>query len=194
MSYYYRRIQNKLYNTLASIAYSLGIANCLFCTPLRLLQNSKKTEQIKILFVCQGNICRSCYAAIKLESLLSQSDFIISSAGLITTPGKAANSTAIEIATSRNIDLTTHSTTAISSLNLVDFDLIFTMEPWQQAELFKINRSLKGRVMLLGALSVNAGYDIVIRDPFGKPTEFFENCFNQIDTALLELSKLLSSR
>lgn len=194
MSYYYRRIQNKLYNTLASIAHSLGIANYLFCTPLRLLQNSKKTEQIKILFVCQGNICRSCYAENKLKSLLPQSDFIINSAGLITTPGKAANSTAIEIATSHKIDLTTHLTTSVSSLNLVDFDLIFTMEPWQQVELLKINHSLKEKTMLLGALSVNAGYDIVIRDPFGKPTEFFKSCFNQIDTALLELSKLLSSR
>ena len=66
----------------------------------------------RLVFVCQGNICRSPFA----EKLALAQGIPAISFGLAATSGTAANPTALEVAQIRGVSLETH-----QSLNIMEY-------------------------------------------------------------------------
>lgn len=136
----------------------------------------------RLVFVCKGNICRSAYAEAVARSLGVESI----SCGIDTIQGAAADGQAIRTAALKGIDLRTHKTTPLQSLNLKKSDLLIAMEPWQVEHL---ERQLgKGyKCTLLGLWG--EGVRPHIHDPFGVSAAYFTNCFNYIENSVHEIAK-----
>ena len=62
----------------------------------------------RIVFVCQGNVCRSAYA----HWLALRETDAVASLGLSTSTGDPAYDVAVEVARISDVDLTSHRTTA----------------------------------------------------------------------------------
>ena len=78
----------------------------------------------RIVFVCQGNICRSPYA----HWLALRKTDAVASLGLSTGTGMPAYDVAVEVAKISGVDLTPHRTTDWTDFDLRDGDLLLAME------------------------------------------------------------------
>ena len=144
-----------------------------------------KEKPKSIVFVCTGNICRSAYAEKKLQSMTN--NFDLSSAGLETNDGKDANPGAMEASKRRNIDLSKHKTSIATDEILSQADLILIKDSGHYK---LIKDEFKGKTKFLGIYANNKRTSI--KDPYGKSQEFFDRCFDQIDSSLENLLRYLS--
>jgi len=131
----------------------------------------------RLVFVCQGNICRSAYADV-----LARSEGIEScSFGLNTVDGAKANDRAILMAEKLDCSLLEHRTTTYKKMVFTDKDLVIVMEPAQLRDV--INRTEnRYQYTLLGLWGrVKSPY---IHDPYSSSEEYFETCFNVIEAAV----------
>ena len=135
----------------------------------------------RLVFVCQGNICRSAYAEAVAQSLGVDSI----SCGVDTRNGFPANEGAIRTAEAKGIDLRKHRTTPIQSLAFLDSDLFVAMEPWQVEY---IGREFGGkyRCSLLGLWG--RPVSPYIQDPYGTSSVYFSHCFNYIEKSVHEVA------
>ncbi len=78
----------------------------------------------RIVFVCQGNICRSPYA----HWLALRETDAVASLGLSTSTGEPAHDVALDVARISGVDLTPHRTTDWTDFDLCDGDLLLAME------------------------------------------------------------------
>jgi protein-tyrosine phosphatase len=132
----------------------------------------------RLVFVCQGNICRSPYA----EQLARMNGLQSASLGLKTRTGKVANIDAIRNASLRGVDLSDHMSTAIEDFNFEQNDLLIAMEPWQLeiTQLQVIKPGVKHTLLGIWAKE----YFPYLPDPYGKTDAFFQRCFFMIESAV----------
>lgn len=149
----------------------------------------KAAAPARIVFVCQGNICRSPFAAALLRARLGDAGIAIASAGMMPQPGRATPRCGIAAAAAHGIDLAPHRSVwlrramAEAAALLIVFD-----EPTRNAVL--------DRYPDLGAAPVCLG-DLAgvgeIADPIdGGPAEF-ARIYGQIALAIDELAALLAA-
>lgn len=135
----------------------------------------------RVVFVCQGNICRSAYA----DAYARPSGLPIASCGLMTTSGLPANETALAIAGARGVDLASHRTTRIEDLASVEGDLYVVMEFRQARRLALIlkERGLRPGsdtwITLLGRWGRPPRPHI--HDPHTLSREYFETCLDVVE-------------
>ena len=91
----------------------------------------------RLVFICQGNICRSPFA--KFVALAQDSGLPVESFGLATSTGAAANTMAIDVAGDFGFDMGSHRATDITDFTICDGDLLIVMEDrhitWLQGHL-----------------------------------------------------------
>ncbi len=136
----------------------------------------------RIVFVCKGNICRSPYAEMRAKQLGIDAISI----GLDTKEGSLANTGALKNAFYRDINLEAHRARVYESIKVLNTDLVICMEPWQLRKFKEIDDS-NCQVTLLGLLCTRKR--IIISDPYGKPDQLFDDCFQIIDNALNTVKK-----
>ena len=141
----------------------------------------------RLVFVCQGNICRSAYA----EARAAMQGNKAVSYGLATQPDLPANERAIEVAARRGVGLESHRTAPIEEYEPKSGDLLVAMEPWQASRLVDIYGT-SSACTLLGLW----GRPITphIQDPYGATPEYFNHCFNNIDIAVNEILGKISEK
>ena len=186
--YYIHRIEHRLTNYLNRNQHAPNIDKA-----KQLLSNNSGNQQRTILYVCTGNICRSAYAHYALKKLLKEngiSDVNVVSAGVSTTPGKRADKTATKVAEKRQVDLTPHITSLIYRNGLCDASIILIMEPGHKKCIMAIEPSVRDKIFYTGLLS-NAENDAIVRDPYGRSEERFEECFDILDQANANLIEIL---
>src|SRR3712207_2545930 len=81
----------------------------------------------RLVFVCEGNICRSAYA----EARAKGSGFESVSFGLGTQGGDESPPLMIQLASEAGLDLAGHRSRSPASVGLESTDLILAMEPAQ---------------------------------------------------------------
>ncbi len=139
-----------------------------------------RPETVKsILVACTGNVCRSplVEAYLKGQCLQRGLSFDIRSVGLDTSPGHPADPSALRVGRRHGLSLEGHRTTMFTSSLGVASDLILVMDLGHRAILLKQYGAGSSKVVMLGY------FDRMfheISDPFGKPDEQFEQCFEQI--------------
>jgi len=124
----------------------------------------------RLIFICQGNICRSPLG----EAVAYQKfDLRAESFGLDCRDGAPADSRAIGFAESVGIDLTKHASRHIQSYSPTQFDLVVAMEPKHLLQLPAETRSI-AQVTLVGLWQPSpCPY---VHDPYSACEQYFERC------------------
>ena len=133
----------------------------------------------RIVFVCQGNICRSAYAEARARS----QGLRTASFGLGAREGDEANRTALARAAARGVDLRPHRASVMPET--LPGDLLVAMEPAQAARLTKLTQA---PVTLLGLWADPPRPHL--EDPYGLSDAYFDTCFGVIDSAVARLGQL----
>lgn len=134
----------------------------------------------RLVFVCQGNICRSAYAQARAELLgLRAASF-----GLDARAGDPAHPLAAQRAALRGVDLSRHRATPADPRLFGPGDLLLAMEP---AHLARLTRFDFQPVTLLGLWATPPRPHL--EDPYGLCPEYFDTCFDLIDSALAHIAQ-----
>jgi protein-tyrosine phosphatase len=141
----------------------------------------------RLVFVCKGNICRSAYAS----ALARDRGLVAASYGLETTPGLPADGVAQSVAAARGVNLDDHRTQHWIDAELTPRDLVLAMEPWHMRRLRRRAASSEAQVGLLGPWAQPGRRKIA--DPYGRPEEDFNACFDVIDAAIDHLGRGLTA-
>ncbi len=137
----------------------------------------------RLVFICQGNICRSPFAhylALEHKAVLPVDSF-----GLATTTGVSANETAKDVAGDFQLDLKHHLATDISDFTITNGDLLIVMEDRHIKQLDAHITNQDVQVCLLG-LWCRPRFALLY-DPFSHSREYFSTCFNRIERAVINL-------
>jgi len=162
--------------------------------PLEILREGAiKKEDIEaviakknMLFVCTGNSCRSVMAGALLKKKLKErnrQDVEVSSAGIMMLNGLGATPETGELLKREGIDVSEHHSQAVTKELIGKSDLILVMEKAHEHKLLQLAPEAKNRVFLLKEFArINGELDI--RDPIGKPIEFYAQIFAIIKEAI----------
>ncbi len=179
-------LERVIHDLLARFWSLVGLAGNIYLGPLNRLVR-RRSGNIKILFLCKGNICRSVYAEVVLRHYVSEAGvdrLALSSAGLDAKGGDPAYPTATDVAGRRQIDLRAHRTTRCTGEVAGRADLIIAMEPYHLRKLGRLSADGRRKAILLGALLLDQGEKLTTPDPYGKSEEVFSTCFDKIDRAM----------
>jgi protein-tyrosine phosphatase len=139
-------------------------------------------HQVKrLVFVCQGNICRSPYA----HYLALQHTKDVASLGYATATGQPAYPLAIKVAKSRGIDLSAHRTTDISDFNFAKGDLLLVMEDRHLVKVQQKALQHQAQVALLGLWASPTA--ALLYDPHSLSEPYFHSCYQRIESAVSAL-------
>ncbi|NRA52659.1 MAG: hypothetical protein HRU23_00765 [Gammaproteobacteria bacterium] len=141
----------------------------------------------RLVFVCQGNICRSSYA----HYLALQNTDKVASLGYATTTGQAANEVAAKVAMVRGVDLSQHLTTDLTDFIVSSGDLFLVMEDRHLDKITSVLEHSDVQVSLLGLFSSPSS--ALIYDPFTHSEAYFNSCFNRIDSAVNQVVTLFAN-
>jgi L-threonylcarbamoyladenylate synthase len=145
-------------------------------------------SQIRFLFVCTGNTCRSPmaegifrkYLAEKLQCDVDRLDkigYTVISAGVMNMSDRPASAEAVTACAAKGIDITAHRSRNLSREIVEESDLIFVMERMHQKSVAALGSEAADKCMLLAE-------NEEIADPIGQPQEFFNRCAELIEKAV----------
>jgi protein-tyrosine-phosphatase/predicted ATP-grasp superfamily ATP-dependent carboligase len=138
-----------------------------------------------ILFLCQGNICRSPFAAAALRALVSQPDRVVS-AGMLPLPGRPSPLLAIQAAARLGIDLGGHRSQMITAADLAGADAVFLFDAANRAALLDLFPALTLKLVQIGDLT---GFG-EIADPVDGDAAAFDAAYRAIMAAVAEIARL----
>lgn len=132
----------------------------------------------RVIFICQGNICRS-----PLAEIAGRRHFpAVESFGLSCNSGAPADPRAIRFAAEMGLDLTAHRSRNIAELNMTQQDLLVGMEPHHLVGLKAAGVSTPGQITLAGLwLRSPSPY---IHDPYSANEKFFWRCEAKVVSAV----------
>lgn len=146
-----------------------------------------------VLFICQGNICRSPFAAALFAQLLPApfaATIATLSAGFVG-PDRPSPPLAVATAQTFDIDLTAHRSVMVTSENLRGSDLVVVMSRAQQRGISsRVGPSVP--VLVLGDLDPLPIEERTIVDPWSGELAVFEESYQRIDRCVRELVHIIS--
>jgi protein-tyrosine phosphatase len=145
-------------------------------------------SEVKFLFVCTGNTCRSPmaegifqkYLAEKLQcdvDLLNKIGYKLVSAGTMNMVGHPASDEAAAACAAKGIDIKAHRSRKLSRELVDESDYIFVMEEIHRKIVTDISPDAAERCVLLAE-------NEEISDPIGQPQEVFNRCADLIEKAI----------
>lgn len=149
-----------------------------------------------ILFVCKGNICRSPFAEQVARKIAFEQSIInikFYSAGLKVYESLTSPVEVIIVAEKFGVKLNEHKSRGITRKLATSFDMIIAMEAWHIQQLRKYFPDLKDKVYLLSLFNIRhyrkywSYKNNNILDPYGKPVEYYQECFKRIEECIVGL-------
>jgi protein-tyrosine-phosphatase len=148
-----------------------------------------------VVFICQGNICRSPFAEAVFErsaSELGVVTFTTQSTGF-AQPGRAPPPDAIVAAREFGIDLDIHRSHPMPPHVLRNAALVVVMEHEHARRIRRRFGSRTAPMVLLGDLDPLPIEKRDIADPWGQSQGVFETCYARIDRCVRQLVRALAS-
>ncbi len=148
-------------------------------------------SEVRFLFVCSGNTCRSPMAEGMFRKYLSEKlgcevdrvdefGYKIASAGTFGMVGVAASAESVVACSVKGIDISTHRSRAVDKDLIEASDFIFVMG--------------KGHGNYIGSICPEAASqcrllldEADVPDPIGQPQEVYDECANMIETAVRKI-------
>jgi len=150
-------------------------------------------QKPSVMLLCQGNICRSPYAEMRLRELMpGTGQFDIDSAGLLPRNPRPSPGVALVAARARGIDLAPHQSRHAWRDTLEKASLIVIFDDVNLRHLAARHPDLCARAVYLGSLDPHGGAR-EIHDPDGKPEAVFAETYARIDRCLESLARLLGT-
>lgn len=148
----------------------------------------KTLSEIKFLFVCTGNICRSPmavgilrkYLAKKMNCEVDQLEkmgYKVFSAGILETDGSPASAKATVACAAKGIDIKVHKSQGLSRQLIEDSDFIYAMGRMHCEQIAALSPKSAEKCLLLAK-------NEEIPDPIGQSQEFYNNCAELIEKAV----------
>lgn len=143
----------------------------------------------RVLFVCQGNICRSPFAAALLRTRLGNNDAIsVGSAGMMPQPGRPAPALGLQAAATVGIDLSNHRSAWLTREAAEAASLLVVFDETNRGVVFNRYPDLTVPVVRLDEL----GQLGEITDPVDGGPDEFQRCYRRIADGVAELVTLLT--
>lgn len=132
-----------------------------------------------VLFVCQGNACRSPFAAAVARHLLP-ADTDVDSAGFMM-PRRRSPSEAIAAAAERGLDLSAHRSQLATTLQLRNAEVVVVMDVEQRRRVLGMQPGIGRRVVILGDLDPEPIADRAVPDPVNQALDAFRSAYARIE-------------
>ncbi|MHC4157685.1 MAG: L-threonylcarbamoyladenylate synthase [Planctomycetota bacterium] len=151
-------------------------------------QQLQPMSEVKFLFVCTGNSCRSPmaegifrkYLAEKLQcdvDHLTKIGYKTHSAGIMNMAGFPASAEAIAACAANGIDIRAHMSRTLTRQLVEESDFIFAMAQMHRERIIAISPEAAGKCVLLAE-------DKDISDPIGQPQQVYNSCEQMIEEAV----------
>ena len=152
-------------------------------------------QPINILFLCQGNICRSPYAELKLRQLLAgrHADCEVQSAGMLPRNRRPSPGVAVQAAGKHGVNLTAHRSRHACEQTIRSASVIVLFDRINWSSLNARYPSSMDKAYFLGELDNMNEKATEVLDPEGQSEEAFDATYRQIDRCLEKLVAALPS-
>lgn len=157
------------YGSKKGLLYTIMYAALLRMGLFKAQKNIQFSSVRRMIFICQGNICRSPLA----EAIARREGFETVSFGLNCTDNYSADIRAISFAKHMDLDLTQHCTRHINHYQPASGDLLIGMEPIHARKLILLFGQ-QVPITLAGLWIANS--TPYIHDPYNTCPEFFSHC------------------
>lgn len=147
-----------------------------------------------VVFLCQGNICRSPYAEIRARQLFAERKLPVSvaSAGMLPRNRRASPPYAQAAAARRGVDLAEHRSQHAFDEVLKRADLIVIFDTINRRSLLNRHPELASRLYFLSQFSDARAMPEII-DPDGRDDRAFDDVYAQIDRGIEGMANSLAS-
>jgi predicted ATP-grasp superfamily ATP-dependent carboligase/protein-tyrosine-phosphatase len=142
----------------------------------------------RIIFVCQGNICRSPFAEVALRSRVSDAVLEVSSAGIIPLTGRPTPLLGLQAASARGFDLSTHRSVWLTRQMADAASLLIVFDEITHHAVLDRYPDLKAPIIRLGDLRRLGN----ISDPVDGGSAEFARAYDHIESAIAELMRLIA--
>ncbi len=150
---------------------------------------AQRGRPVRVLFICQGNICRSPYGATRLQNLVpDETKLMASSAGMLPRPGRATPLLGQQAAAAHGVDLSSHCSAWLDRSTAEAASLLIVFEDTNSAAIADRYPGLKTQVVKLGDLT-GAGD---IPDPVDGDRAVFDQVYAEIGRGVDALARLLA--
>jgi len=145
---------------------------------------------LSILFVCQGNICRSSYAAYRLKKLLGSTTPIhVDSAGMLPRCARSSPPNALEAATALGVDMSSHFSRVVDPQSVESAHVVFVFDQKTYNSFLDRYPAFKSKVHFITSIGISNNSDI--EDPYGCDLSIFLETYKKIDEKIDTLILLL---
>jgi protein-tyrosine-phosphatase/predicted ATP-grasp superfamily ATP-dependent carboligase len=149
---------------------------------------ARQERPIRVLFACQGNICRSPYAAALLRSSAREGSLEVSSAGMMPRPNRPVPMLFQQAAAQGGIDLAAHRSVWLDRTIAEAASLIVVFDEINRLAVADRYPGLRAPIVKLGNLIGVSD----IEDPVDGDAAVAAAAYAKINRAVQELAKLLA--